>query len=97
MIKPNSSFLYWRADEVAECWPCSQPLYEALWNKVVPHMKSLKDHFDIEECCPQDVIGFENLAKHWHRLSEEDHRELNAIAEKMDEEYRAWARSQDTY
>lgn len=94
MIKPHPSYRTMRADEVAECWPCTERLYQNLWNDVVPYQREIPN---LEDTGPADHVGFENLAAHWHRLSPEDHKELNAIAEKMDDEYRAWARSQDTY
>lgn len=90
MIKPHSSYRYMRADEVAECWPCSKELYIALWNKVVPHQKEIPN---LEDTGPADHIGFENLAAHWSKLTQEEQAELNKLAKAQDEEYEAWRRS----
>lgn len=83
MIKPHSLFEITRADEVAECWDgVSKELYLSLWNKVVPHQRDIPN---IEDNGPADVIGWENLAAHWNRLTEEEQTELNKIAESVDQ------------
>lgn len=89
MIKPHASFWYHRADEVAECWPCPEALYLALWNKVVPYQKDIPN---IEDSGPHDHVGYENLASHWHLLTESEQTELNELAVKQEEEYAAWRR-----
>lgn len=87
MIKPHESFEYSRADEVAECWDGIPPkLYEALWNNIVPHQKSIPN---LEDSGPHDHVGFENLASHWHRLSEEHQAYLNWLAAKREAEWEA--------
>ena len=88
MTTPHDSFRYTRADEVAECWDgVPEALYVKLWNAIVPLQKDTPNR---EDSGPADHIGFENLAAHWAVLSEEEQTLLNALAEKRDEEYRAW-------
>lgn len=82
-MKSHSVFEYVRADEVAETWEgVSDALYRTLWNCIVPLQKDIPN---LEDSGPHDHIGFENLAAHWDRLSEEEQTELNALAEKMKE------------
>lgn len=86
-IKPNAMFETIRADEVAECWDgVSSELYQALWNKIVPHQKPIPN---LEDSGPSDHVGYENLSAHWNRLTEEEQVELNRLAAKEDEEIRA--------
>lgn len=87
MVKPNAQFEYIRADEVAECWDVDEELYATLWNDIVPHQKAIPN---LEDTGPADHVGHENLAAHWHRLSEADQVKLNLLADKVDEEYRQW-------
>lgn len=78
-MTPNAAFKYLTADQVAECWEgVPEPLYLALWNKVVP-FQSLPPN--IEDSGPFDHVGHENLASHWHRLAPEEQSQLNALAE----------------
>jgi hypothetical protein len=83
-MKPNDTFKYIRADEVAECWEgVSEDLYFALW-RIVPHQKSIPN---LEDSGPHDHVGHENLAAHWHRLTEEEQAELNKLAEARNKEW----------
>ena len=82
-MKPAYQFEFMRADEVAECWDgVSEELYAALWNKVVPYQKAIPN---LEDSGPADHVGHENLAAHWHRLTEEEQVELNRLAVRQDE------------
>jgi hypothetical protein len=88
MIKPNSVFEYTRADEVAECWDgVPMELYGRLWENVVPYQREIPN---IEDNGPADVVGWENLAAHWHRLTQEDQKTLNELAVKRELEYAEW-------
>jgi hypothetical protein len=82
-IKPHPTFETIRADEVAECWDgVSKDLYFALWNKIVPHQKSIPQEI-LEDSGPHDHIGRENLASHWDKLTEEEQTLLNELADKQ--------------
>ena len=84
--KPHDSFKYIRADEVAETWEgVSEDLYATLWNKIVPAMKPLPN---MEDTGPYDHVGTENLASHWKLLTEAERKELNALAVKVDAEWK---------
>ena len=88
MVKPNDQFTYIRADEVAECWDgVGDDLYYKLWNDIVPLQKAIPN---IEDSGPADHVGHENLASHWHLLSEPEQEHLNKLAAKQDEEYAKW-------
>lgn len=87
MPKPHSAFAYHRADEVAECWDgIGHDLYGRLWNDIVPLQKSIPN---LEDSGPHDHVGFENLASHWHILTEAEQVYLNALAAKRDAEWEA--------
>lgn len=91
MIQANPRFDWTRADEVAETWEgVSKELYSALWNKIVPHQKSIPN---LEDTGPHDHVGFENLSAHWDKLSEEEQKELNELAAKQDAEYAEWKKT----
>jgi hypothetical protein len=78
----HKAFEYVRADEVAECWDDVGPeLYRKLWNVIVPLQKSIPN---LEDSGPADHIGFENLAAHWHHLTEFEQARLNALAEERE-------------
>ena len=94
-MKPHHYFETIRADEVAETWGVSKELYAALWNKIVPHQKPLREHIDIEESCPNDAIGIENLAAHWSKLNEAEQAELNTLAAAQEAEYQTWRKQFD--
>jgi len=82
MIKPHSIFEVYRADEVAEMWDgVDRNLYRSLWNKVVPEQKEI---LNLEDSGPMDHVGFESLASHWNKFTEEEQRELNRLAENRD-------------
>ena len=80
-VKPHNAFRWVRADEVAECWNVEDDIYEALWHRVVPHQKEIPN---IEDSGPADHVGFECLAKHWLRLSEDQQIRLNEVATKRE-------------
>jgi hypothetical protein len=87
-MKPDSFFKIIRADEVAECWDgVPEELYLKLWNVIVPRQKEIPN---LEDNGPADVVGYENLASHWHLLTEEEQKLLNALAEKKNAEFEAW-------
>jgi hypothetical protein len=93
MIKPHMEFEYNRADEVAECWDgIPKELYAKLWNDIVPLQKNIPN---IEDSGPADHVGFENLASHWHMLTEDEQWFLNSLAIKREEEYKLWRARQD--
>jgi hypothetical protein len=86
-IKPHTSFEYTRADEVAECWDdVGEDLYIKLWNEVVPLQKSIPQEI-LEDSGPADHFGFENLASHWHILTEEEQTHLNKLAVEREKEW----------
>lgn len=86
-IKPHPMYEVIRADEVAETFPdVPRELYAKLWNDIVPLQKSIPN---IEDSGPADHVGHENLASHWERLTSEEQRMLNDIAESLDREYEA--------
>lgn len=88
MPKPHDQFRYMRADEVAECWDgVPSDLYARLWNDIVPLQAEIPN---LEDSGPHDHIGHENLAAHWHILSEADQTLLNALAVAQDAEFDAW-------
>ena len=90
MITPNDVFNYTRADEVAECWNgVGHDLYAKLWNEIVPLQKPIAN---LEDSGPADHVGHENLASHWHLLTEAEQTHLNALAAKEDEEYEAFCK-----
>jgi len=77
MSTPHETFNYFRADEVAECWPVGDSLYFKLWNTIVP----LQEPFpNLEDSGPHDHVGHESLSKHWHLLTEEEQLFLNRLA-----------------
>ena len=83
MIKPDSTFKYIRADEVAECWDgVGDDLYCKLWNEIVPLQKPIPN---IEDSGPADHVGHANLAAHWELLTEQEQLHLNALAKKQSE------------
>jgi hypothetical protein len=85
-MKPNPTFNDFRPDEVAECWEgVTRPTYRELWALMrdVPPPPAW-----IEDCGPEPASGEEALAYHWGKLSEAAQTELNALADKMDEEAR---------
>ena len=82
MIKPHPVFEIYRADEVAECWEgVTRELYISLWTKVVPIQKGIPN---LEDSGPMDHVGFENVASHWDRFTEDEQRELNRLADERD-------------
>ena len=92
MIKPHAEFELIRADEVAECWDgVGHDLYARLWNDIVPYQKPIPN---LEDSGPHDHIGHENLASHWHRLSEADQQRLNTLADEREREYAEWRSKQ---
>lgn len=92
MIKPNSTFELFRADEIAECWDgIPAELYQTLWNVIVPHQKPIPN---LEDSGPHDHIGHENLAKYWHMLSPDEQTYLNSLAEKREAQ---WDREMEKY
>jgi hypothetical protein len=87
MIKPHQTFEYIRADEIAECWDgITESLYLKLWNDIVPLQRAIPN---LEDTGPADHVGHENLASHWHLLTEVEQLRLNQLAEAQDAEYRA--------
>jgi hypothetical protein len=85
MIKPHDSFEYHRADEVAECWDgIGKELYLKLWNEIVIIQENIPN---LEDSGPHDHVGFENLASHWHLLTEAEQIYLNELAEKREAEW----------
>ena len=63
------TFLYFRPDEVAECWePMPPELYQALWASM-EGMPSIASQIEIEESCPQDAIGLNTLASVWDKFT----------------------------
>ena len=87
MIQPHRIFDYIRADEVAETWDkVPHELYVKLWNEVVPHQRPLPN---IEDNDPDDLVGWEALASHWHRLNEHEQAVLNGLAKAIDDRIEA--------
>ena len=79
MVRPHKCFEVYRADEVAECWDgVPDALYKTLWGVIVPNQKDIPN---LEDNGPGDVVGWECLASHWARLTEDEQRELNKLAE----------------
>lgn len=91
MPKPHNTFTTYRADEVAETWDgVGQELYAKLWNAIVPRQKPIPN---LEDSGPHDHVGFENLAAHWHLLTETEQEHLNNLAMKRDAEFKAWRKA----
>lgn len=85
MIKPHMEFTLCRADEVAECFDgIGEELYSKLWNEIVILQKPIPN---LEDSGPADHIGFENLASHWHLLTEAEQVYLNSLAIKREKEW----------
>jgi hypothetical protein len=82
MITPHDVFEIVRADEVAECWEgVPMELGTALWSKIVPLQERIPN---LEDSGPHDHIGHANLAQYWDKLTEDEQRTLNALAERQE-------------
>lgn len=85
-MKPNRTFENFRPDEVAECWEgVTRHTYRELWALMLNVPPPVPW---IEDCGPEPASGSEALSYHWDRLSEAAQAELNALADKLDEEAR---------
>lgn len=81
MMQPNEFFNYIRADEVAECWDgIPDELYRKLWSVIVPLQSAIPNR---EDSGPGDHVGHENLATHWHHLTDAEQTLLNELAAKQ--------------
>ena len=88
MTNPHRYFKTIRADEVAECWDgVPQELYVKLWNVIVERQREIPN---IEDNGPSDLVGFENLAKYWKLLTEDEQKLLNDLAAKREKEFEDW-------
>lgn len=81
-IEPHPSLTHIRADEIAECWDgVPEELYSKLWNTIVPLQSAIPN---LEDSGPYDHVGHENVASHWHHLTEDEQKLLNELAAKFD-------------
>lgn len=82
-IKPNSLFLVWSPDEVAECLEGILPqegLYQALWALT-------KEYENEPRSEVPDDFGDRCLAKYWDKLSQAYQVVLNDLADKHHKRY----------
>ena len=85
--RANKVFKYYRPDEVAECFPgIDSDLYGVLWGL----MEDLPPQPNLEDMCPQNMIGEDSLASMWKRLTEDNQKALNKAA-KLQVVERFWA------
>ena len=84
MIKPHTQFMYWSADEVAECLSgIPEALYRRLWEitQEPPNTPGL-DYREVND-------SFNHCLGHtgWHLLTEDEQRLLNGLADEIDKEH----------
>jgi len=77
MIKPNGIFMYWSADEVAECMDgVTEALYRRLYEVVEPRANTPGlDYREVND-------SFDHCLGHagWLKLTDDERRQLNEIA-----------------
>lgn len=82
----HPSATYYRPDEIAECMEgITEATYKELWGLVALYSQQ-PDSEQIQDMCPGDMIGRDDLGQFWDKLTEAAQANVTEVLDRVDRE-----------